>query len=802
MDRKNTDRTQRQSQSQPSSLINFRDILMTCVSHWQWFLLSLVVALGCAVFYLLTTPRVYTYTTSILIKSGDNESNAEKELQELGIYSTSSNMTNEILSMNTTVVASEIVDRLNLTVNYLRDGRFHDEVAYGLDLPVEVKFDGLNDGENVAMRLQLNADSTIVISDFERGGESVSGRGLALKPGVKADTPVGKVTVSLSSSYRKGTTDDLHVVRSSLGSAIAKVSGGINAQLRDKNATIIDIRYKDVSRARAEDVLNTLISVYNENWIEDRNRMSVSTSEFIRDRLSVIEQELGNVDQNISQYKSAHIIPDIKEIGSAAMSQAIDAEKASINIGNQLYMARHIRNYLANSQESKQLLPTNSGLGNATLEDQIGQYNDMVLKRNKHLAISSAQNPLVMDLDKNLGSMKETLIHSLDNELAMLQDKQSSIHSSFSRATSRMVAKPKQEEHLLSIERQQKVKETLYLFLLQKREENELSQAFTAYNTKLIEPPHDSGLPPDPVSKKVLLIALCAGLFVPFGFFFLRESMSTTVRGRKDLESIREIPFLGEIPLAGLKKKKSWRKGKTAPEVPVTLVAEKNRDFVNEAFRMVRANLEFSLNSEGDGSHIVMLTSLNPGSGKTFITLNLATAIGLRGKRVIALDFDLRRAVLSRCVDKHAKGISNYLNGQESDYRPLVQRYGEIDILPCGTVPPNPTELLSSPRMKELFDSLRKDYDYIFIDCSPVEIVADASIINPYADITLFVIRAQLFDRKALVEVGRWFAEDKYKRLSIILNGTTDDYTNFGYNRYGYGYRYGYHHGYHGDNNQ
>lgn len=777
---------------QQNTMVSMRDVLMVCVSNWKWFVLSLFITMGLAVLYLLKTPQVHTCTTSILIKSSENESNTEKELQELGIYQSSSNMTNEILSLSTTVIASEIVDRLSLDVNYLHEGTFHKEVVYGLDLPVTVIFEGLANDETASIRLALEADSTVTISELERNGKKAAGN-VTLRLGASTNTAVGKITVLPSSSYKKGMTDNLQVIRSGRNATISLVSSRINAELRDKNSTIIDIKYKDVSIARAEDVLNTLISVYNENWIEDRNRMSVSTSAFIRDRLAVIEQELGDVDQDISQYKSTHLIPDIQEIGSVAMSQAIDAEKQSINIGNQIYMARYIRNYLMNTHDFKQLLPTNSGLGNTTLEEQINQYNEMVLKRNKHIAISSAQNPLVMDLDKNLASMKETIIHSLDNELTMLQNKQSSIQSSHSQAKARIVAKPKQEEHLLGIERQQKVKEALYLFLLQKREENELSQAFTAYNTKLIEPPHNSGLPVEPNRMNILLIALCTGLLVPCGIFFLRENMNTTVRGRKDLEPIKEIPYLGEIPLANSHKKEKWQKSDSHKEIPQTLVAEKKRDYINEAFRVVRANLEFTLNSDENKHHVIMLTSMNPDSGKTFITLNLSTSLGIKGKKVIALDLDLRRATLSRCLGERLHGISNYLNGQESDYKPLIRRTGCIDVLPCGTIPPNPTELLYSPRLKQLLEELRKDYDYVFIDCSPVEIVADASIANPYADITLFIIRARLFDRKALTDVKQWFTEDKYKRLSVILNGTTDDYTNYGYHRYGY--RYGYHYG-------
>lgn len=785
MERNSNNASGKTKRQQPGGMTQVRDMFFLGLRYWYWFVLSLIVTVGCAVFYLMKTPKVYTCATSIMIKSNESKTGAEEQLQELGINQSSSNMTNEILSLNTTAVASEIVRRLHLEMDYKHDGTFHEEVAYGINLPVTVRCEGLNDNETVSFHLSLASNGRVTLEDIARNGEIVS-TSQSLNLGDSVVIKAVKIIVQPSSYYKKGVTDNLHVTRANINEVIALVQRKISASLREKNSTIIDIKYADVSTDRAKDILNTLVAVYNENWVKDRNRISISTSEFIKERLGVIEQELGNVDENIAGYKSEHLVPDVQMVGVNAMSQASAADQQSRMIDNQLYMANYIRKYLMDSQHMNQLLPSNSGIANTSIEQQIGEYNNLLLKRNKHLAISSAQNPLVMDLEENLKVMRRAIIHSLDNELTMLQTQQRTIQASQTQATAKIAANPMQAQYLLSVERQQKVKESLYLFLLQKREENELSQAFTAYNTRLIEPPHDGGGPVEPAGMNILLMAFGLGLLIPGGVLFLKESLNTTVRGRKDLEQMK-VPFVGEIPFAEGAPKR--RNKKDAKSIPPVLVEKENRNVINEAFRVVRTNLEFMLGFDG-GHRIIMLTSMNPDSGKTFISANLATAFGIKEKKVIVIDLDLRKASLSRYVGKPHHGISNYLSGQEAAYKPLIIPMGCIDVLPCGTIPPNPTELLFSSRFESLLSELREQYDYIFIDCPPIEMVADASIINRHVDITLFIIRAQRFDRMMLPNVEEWYDEKKYKNLSVVLNGTTDGLGKYGY--YKYGYRYGY----------
>jgi len=788
------------SQTSSVSILELlRDAWFLCLAYWKWFLLSVILTLSGAYYYLLCTPKTYVASASILIKPDNNRGNSPDQLlarQRMTVEGASdAQMTNEILALSSATITRTVAERLNLDVEYARKGMFHDKVIYGSELPVKVEFLNIGEEQRASFGLSLQADGRVILDDFSKDGANLPGtvRG---KVGERCATPVGLVKLVANTGYRSGTTDEYKVQRSPITAVAAGVRGRFNIALRDKASTIIDIQYSDVNTARAKDAIDMLISVYNENWVRDRNQISVSTNEFIKERLAVIQRELGSVDQNIAGYKSANLLPDVEQSGSMAVTQANEAEAKARELSTQVYMTRHVREYLTDGRHENQVLPSNSGINNASIQTQINDYNTRLLERNRLLATSSAQNPAVMDLETQLGSIRRGIIQSLDNELDMLKTQQRVTEASHSEATSKISANPRQASYLLSVERQQKVKESLYLFLLQKREENELSQAFTAYNTQIIETPHITGIPPQPVSRNILLTALLIGLAIPAAIVFGREALNTTVRGRKDLEDY-SMPLVGELPLKGKKRPiwKRWRKEKIIAQ-PNMVVADQKRDILNEAFRTVRTKLEFTLGFDGKNK-VVMISSLNPGSGKTFITANLSAAFSLKGKRVLVMDLDLRKASLSDYVGQPKVGISNYLSGQIDDWHEIITPLNHVDVLPCGVIPPNPAELLSTERFAEMIKAAREEYDIIFLDCPPVEIVADAEIINPHTDLTLFVVRASLMERSYLKDIERWYAEKKYNNLTLLLNGTTDALGRYGYHKYGYGYGgYGYGYGY------
>lgn len=780
----------------PENAMSIRDMLMVCLGNWPWFVLSLIISMGAVTLYLLSTPKGYVRTTSIMVKSSGEKSNEIKLIEELGVSNISSNISDEIVAVHSPAVIAELVKRLRLEVSYYSPGVLRDEPCYAETLPVEAEFHDLGENAFASFTIALNGDGTAELTDFEQNGEKKPGN-LQAKVGKTYKTPIGRISLKPTLYYDKAKSEKIIVKRSGYAAAAQHFGSLISAALQPGTRNIIDITCVDNSIPRADNILRTIVSIYNENWVKNRNQVNISTNEFIRERIAVLESELGTVESNLASYKSAHRMVDVEQMATSAYDKENTALAEQQDIENKTYMIRYVRNYVKDPAHAKQLIPAGTGIDNSEIEAQIAEFNTKVLERTNLVSNSSEQNPLVADIDVTLKNLRSSIIKSLDNAETTLNSRLKIIQSSRDEAQNQISEAPQHQNHLLSIERQQKVKETLYLFLLQKREENELSQAFTAYNTQLIAAPWGSAAPAFPNEKRLILLAFAIGVALPAAYFIIKEMSDTKVRGRKDFENLT-IPYVGELPL--------WRapKGEKLEKEYNFVVKLHSRDITNEAYRVVRTNLEYMTGVEKN-CKVIMLTSFNPGSGKTFITANLGASFAIRGSRVVCIDLDLRRGSLSEFVDKPSPGLTDYLSGKEDAFEHLIVRHSlnanadadnkdgdvpHLDFLPIGKIPPNPTELLYSPRLMSMMEALQQQYDYIFLDCPPVDIVADATIISHIVDITLFVIRSGLMDRSMLPELQKDYDDKKYNNMALLLNGTSAEHR-YGYHRYGYG-RYGY----------
>ena len=786
--------------------IQLKDILSFCIRKWYWFALSVFVCLGIAAFYILKTPKTYTRTAQIMIKNDrQGRSITDMEFSDLGLFSSYTSVIDEVKAFSSKSNMMEVIHRLGLDMTYQKEGRFHPVLLYRSTLPVSVSIDGLTDIESATFTLDIAKDGNVTLGNFIKGEdkfrEKVSGA-----MGDTLSSPIGNIVVTPSIYYNaEEEYPQISIRRSTMYGALAKYSSQLTAALSEKNSNVIVLTYNDISIARAEDILNTLINVYNENWIKDKNQIALSTSMFINDRLEVIEQELATVDSDISEYQSENLVPDVGAASSMYMQQSNEINNQVLALNNELQMTRHLKNYLSSDQGKGNLLPANSGISAASIENQIKEYNAQVLERNNLVSITSEVNPLVVEIDASIAALRQAILTSVDNQILALNNQIASLQRTGAAATSKIAASPTQAKYLLSAGRQQSVKEALYLYLLQKREENELSQAFTAYNTRIIDPPMGSMNPVAPNTKMIMLVALILGLCIPLGIWYLLELFNSTVRGKKDLEGVT-MPFLGEIPLHGIEKKNLLSRlkglpGKILPhkgeeEVHKVVVKKGSRNVVNEAFRVLRTNLEF-MTKESSGD-VIIISSYNPGSGKSFISMNMAVALAIKDKKVLIIDGDLRHASLSAYVGSPKKGISDYLSGHENNLESLLvkrENYASLHVLPVGTIPPNPTELIADQKFADAIAKFKKEYEYIIIDCPPMDIMADTQIISQYADRTIFVVRAGLFERAMLPQLEETYKSGKYKNMSLVLNGTTAA----GEGKYGYkyGYRYGYKDGYH-----
>lgn len=787
------DNTQALEQEEQSA-INIKDIFAQCLTHWWWFVISVFVCVGLALFYVSKLPNVYSRSAQVLIKDDTKGASSAPDLSDFadfGLGVTKTNVNDEMANLSSPDVMSRVVDRLDLQTDYFTVGQWRRQTLYDADLPIKVSFPNMPNDQRCSFDVEILKGDQIKLTKFVNNlGDEIDDKDITASFGDTIMTPVGSVVVTKRISNIEPMTID--VVRSDRKSTVQAYLKNLVVDQTDDKSHVINLALTDVSAQRAEDVLGAIISVYNENWIKDKNQIAVSTSMFIKDRLGVIEDELGNVDSDISSFKSEHLLPDIGAAASMAMQQANEANTAVKDLEIQVSMARYIRNYLANDANRHQVLPVTAGIENLNMSNEIKAYNEKLMDRNSLAATSSERNPLVAELDAQLQGMRAALITAIDNQIVALNTQIRSTQGLRSAATSQIASNPKQSKYLLSVERQQKVKESLYLYLLQKREENELSQAFTAYNTRIVAEPGGSDIPTAPKRIHILLIAFILGLLLPVGIIYVREMLNTKVRGRKDLEKLT-VPQIGEIPDIPHHKvdKKKLKKGEVDRNDVV--VRSGSRNVINEAFRVLRANLEFMLSSN-PANKVISIVSANPGSGKTFLTYNLALVLALKKKRVLIIDLDLRKASLSKYVNSPKLGISDYLVGKVNNVNDIIfasPANENVCFIPVGTIPPNPTELLYEEKLAKLIENMRDQFDYILLDCPPVEIVADAAIINKLCDMTIFIVRAGVFERSMLDEVERFYRTKKYRNMSILLNGTSAA-SRYGYR---YGYKYGYHYG-------
>lgn len=765
------------------SALNLWDLFQIFKANWYWFVLSVILCVGAGYLYLLQAPRVYTRTASVLVKEEQRKSRAATTygFTDLDMFGLQRNVDNEVIVFKAYRLMEMVARRLHLDVSY--------QVKRGLRMvelythsPVVLSFPETEESQSFALKVTPLSKEKVRLSDFimaDSNGQRVEikkAQDVALNDTVQ--TPVGRVVVVPSLYYADNYYNiPIQVTKSRLKSVAKRYQSALQSTLADKTSTIINLSLSDVSIARAEDVLNTLIAVYNEDAIEDKNRVTVSTSEFIADRLVIIEQELGSVDANIETFKRENQLTDIKSETGMYLQNTSQYKQEGLSLENQVAVAKYIRDYLSDPQKALELIPANT-ITDMKVEQQISTYNEMLLKRDNFIANSSDKNPVVMDLNNSLSAMKQSIIRSVDNLIKGLEINIKNIQMQEAQTAKRIAAVPSQQKYVLTVERQQKIKEELYLYLLNKREENALSQAITESNTRILDSAMGSSSPVSPKSQMILMASLVIGCCIPAGILWLLMAMDTKVHTRKEIQDATTIPFLGEVPMQSKKDKEKL------------VVRSGSRDAVSEAFRIIRTNMDFMRVKEKK-TQVIVFTSLNTGAGKTYVSSNLAASLVLMYKKVVLVDLDIRKGTLSGRTAHTGKGVTHFLSGKVDSISEIIQKDGLIeglDMVNAGPVPPNPAELLLSDRLDLLIDELRAQYDYVIIDNVPAGVVADASIVNRVADLTICVVRAGVMDRRQLPELERLYRTKQFHNMSIVLNciGTKR------LGGYGYGYGYGY----------
>jgi len=728
---------------------------------WPWFVISVVICCSIAMVYIKFTPKTYMRWASVLIRDDSSAPDIAAAFSNRVVVNWNSNVKNEVEAFRSPQLVQDVVRRLDLTVEYFHKNKMKTVDMYGKS-PIKASFPGSTEYDYFYFQVEFTPDHSVTLTKFESGSQKYDNHTIRGKFNDTLQTPIGKVVISPTSYYGEGWCFiPLDVYKHNILSATRTYAGKLKSSLSSKDNAIVRLEFTDNVIPRADNFLNALMDAYNDNWIFEKNKVAANTLKVIKDRLQVEEQEFRTISANLERFKSQNLLTNVQLAASLYMSQSSDYSSRILEVTNQISMANFIMENLKKDNVANTILPANSGLGNSAIEQQIKAYNDIVLEREQLIPNNSDNNPRIADMNSKLATMRSSIDQSVLNHIEALSRQLSGYQEREAQITRNIASNPGLEGQLFTLEREYKIKETLYLHLLQKKEENEMALITSSTNTRIISLPTGRKTPVSPKSNLVMLTALFIGVMIPGSVVFGKELLDVTIRGEHDLEGL-SVPFLGVVSMADSKVQKGG----------ALLVKDKGTDMLNETFRMVRTNLDALCGSD---MKVIMFTSLEPGPGKTFIALNLAMSMALAGKRIALLDTDMRTSTLSRMISNPAQGLSFFLNGLIPEERFIIEEnyfYNGFDVIPVGEIPPNPTELLMTDRFKGLIARLKRNYDYVFLDCTPLEVVTDANIVGKHADLAVFIVRESYTNRRKLRVLEKINQKGQFRKMAMILNAS------------------------------
>ena len=782
--------------------VNYQELLFRYIIHWPWFVASVLICLIGAWGYLYFQIPVYQVSASIIIKDdkkGGNSGSADLENLGLGgVITSAQSIDNEIEVLRSKTILKEVVNSLELYITYYDEDEFPRQEMYKTS-PVVVNLtaqeaDKLSNAALIDMKLAsdggLDVNLKVGLNEYNKRFDKLP----AVFP-----TNVGTFGFTLRDSLSNGQVEGQKEVRhiSAVVSQPFGVAKGYQWALTiaptSKATSVATVSLINTNIQRGQDFINKLMEMYNRNTNNDKNEVAEKTREFINERIKIIDEELGNTEEKLETFKRNAGLTDISSDAQLAVSGNAEYEKKRVENGTQINLVRDLAKYINNPLNEYEVLPSNIGLTDNGLTTQLERYNELVIERKRLLRTSTENNPMIINLDMSIRAMKANVKAAIDGTLQGLLIVKADLDREASRFSRRISDAPGQERQYVSIARQQEIKAGLYLMLLQKREENAIMLAATANNAKIIDEPVAEGGPVSPKPKMIYMIALVLGVGLPIGIIFLTSFTKFKIEGRGDVEKLTRLPIVGDVPLTGEKN------GSIA-------VFENQNNLMSETFRNVRTNLQFML---GNGQKVILVTSTVSGEGKSFISVNLAISLSLLGKKVVIVGLDIRKPGLNKVfnISRKEQGITQYLSNPEKNLMDLVQASDvskSLYILPGGTVPPNPTELLARDGLDKAIETLKKNFDYVILDTAPVGMVTDTLLIGRVADLSVYVCRAD-YTRKAEFTLINELAENnKLSNLCTVINGLDFQKKKYGYyygygkygKYYGYGKRYGYGYGY------
>ena len=758
--------------------VNLWDLVSLFIKHWKWIALGLLVAILGASIYLRYTTPVYNVTSTVILKEEQSGSVSQMgQIDELAMLGAVTNVDNEIFILQSRSLIRSVINRLNLHTSYIVKGRIKETDLYTTS-PVVVAMSQEDQNrltEDINLNMQVKEDSSVHVSG-ELTNQSID----TVLTHLPALIPTDHGNISFT--RREGVKPDnreLHVLIQHPNSVIRNYRGNLTVSQTSKSASVLKLELKTPYPLKGRDFLETLVEVYNHDAIEDKNQEARNTQLFIDERIAIIDQELGTAERNVEEYKQAQGMTDIQTDLQRDMQMGSVYEQQLVEVETQLNVVSSLDDYLRSPENQNKTIPSNIGVNDPTLQATTSEYNRLLLERERLSQSMTDDNPAMRRMNEQIEGLRQSIGSSINSVQQGLQIRQREARNQANMFGGRVSSVPTQEREFMELSREQQIKASLFLMLLQKREENALALAAFANKAKVLDEPANEGK----VAPRTMIIGLAAlmlGLLIPMGIIYLLDLLSFRITSRSDVDKITKVPVLGDIP--------------TFEDGGNVAVQENSTGEIDEAFRMLRTNLLLTL---GANNKVVMFTSTVSGEGKTFVAINTAVSLSLLNKKVLLMGLDLRLPRLIEYLQLDTDtGATNYLSGFETDLNSLILPSKITDnlyVLPAGPIPPNPAELLSRSSLDAAMEKLREEFDLILIDSSPASQVTDALITNRVSDATVYVCRANYSSKGNLRYANELMQQNKLKNMVLVVNDVDEFHHGYGY---GYGYGYGRSYGY------
>lgn len=754
---------------------SFQILLSRLVSIWPWLIGSVIICLGLAFTYLVSSNPVYKVHSSILVeddKKGADFGDAGL-LQDFGLLAGKSNVDNEAEILKSRSLMEHVVQALQLHISFAVPGRFKTQEIYN-SRPVNIHFiddpkDTLTAPLQYILAFDKPGEKTFTLSNGQKTYHGQFGDTLRLKEGIISISPATGFA-----SWPSG--QQLYINIDSFESIVQAYLGALSVEIPNKQVSVIYLTLNQVLPEKGEHILNTLVSAYLQGNIDNKNRIADSTIRFIDDRLVLVSGELSGIEKDIEGFKTANQLTDISEQSKAILANSSEYSRLQTGQEVQLSVVQELEKYLKDNQNNTRVVPSSLVMQDPGFITLITRYNESQLQRDKMLMSLTPKHPFVITADEQLRNIRLDLMSSISSIRKGIQVGINELKKKGNVFQGEMSKVPAKERIFLDYSRQQAIKQELYVFLLKKREETAISKTSTVANARIIDNAKSENKPFAPKKAMIMMAGLIAGILIPFGVSIGKDALTNRVNTLKDITANTHVPVLAEI-------------GRNYESTAVA-VTPHSRELIAEQFRSLRTNLQFLLTGKNDKT--IMVTSSMSGEGKSFLSTNLSMVLALAGKKVILMEMDLRKPKITVGLNLQKTGFTNYIISHENDWAKWVQPSGVHEnffVLGAGPVPPNPTELLMLPETKQLFEELKQHYDYLIIDTPPAGLVTDAEIIAKHVDVTLYVTRHQITFKPQIQLIEKFYLKKTMPRMNIIINDVMFKKAGYGLSyRYGYGY--------------